>query len=70
MAHFIPAGKSGAYASSKAGAASMFQCLADEVPISTMQILNIHPGSILSDAARAAGYKEDSIPWDNGEYFI
>jgi NAD(P)-dependent dehydrogenase (short-subunit alcohol dehydrogenase family) len=63
----MPVGTQGGYASSKAASASMFQCLADELPSSTLQIVNLHPGSILTDAARASGYTETTIPWDDGE---
>lgn len=67
LAHVLPANGSGGYATSKAAGSFMLQTLADETPVSTMQIISLHPGSIFSDAAKAAGYKEDSIPWDNGE---
>ncbi|KAK3080465.1 hypothetical protein LTS18_001156 [Coniosporium uncinatum] len=54
----------GAYAATKAAAAGMFQTLAFEHPVSEVMILNIHPGAVLTEAARANGFTEDSLSWD------
>lgn len=56
----------GGYSSSKAASAHLFQSLADEVPASTMQIINLHPGLIYSAASQDSGYSKDAIPWDSG----
>jgi NAD(P)-dependent dehydrogenase (short-subunit alcohol dehydrogenase family) len=63
----VPVETQGGYASSKAAGSSMFQCLADEIPPSTVQIISLHPGANYTDAARASGYTENSLPWDDGE---
>jgi hypothetical protein len=31
-----------------------------------MQIVSFHPGAIFSDTAKALGYNENTIPWDDG----
>lgn len=67
MAHANPAPGQGSYAASKAAAASLFQHLAEEIPSKIAQIINIHPGAILTQAAHAAGYTEDAAPWDDGK---
>ena len=50
-----------------AGTLAMQQIAKDVLP-ETMQIVSFHPGSILTDAARRAGYEKFDIPWDDGEH--
>ena len=49
-----------------AGTLAMQQIAKDVLP-EAMQIVSFHPGSILTDAARRAGYADFDIPWDDGE---
>ncbi|KAJ5544704.1 short-chain dehydrogenase/reductase [Penicillium sp. DV-2018c] len=65
MAHSNPAPGQGVYSAAKAALANLLQHLAEEIPATDAQIINIHPGAILTDAARSVGMTEDSIPWDN-----
>ncbi|KAJ5105267.1 short-chain dehydrogenase/reductase [Penicillium alfredii] len=65
MAHSNPAPGQGAYSASKAALANLLQHLAEEIPAIDAQIINVHPGAILTDAARSVGMTEDSFPWDD-----
>ncbi|KAI0387933.1 NAD(P)-binding protein [Hypomontagnella monticulosa] len=47
-----------------AGALAM-QLIAQDVPVEKMQVLSYHPGAIFTDAARKAGFGEDSMAWDD-----
>lgn len=69
MAHSNPAPEQGAYSASKAALANLLQHLAEEIPSTQAQIINIHPGAILTEAAYSAGYSENSLPWDDGTGF-
>lgn len=42
----------------------MFQALANHHRSAQLQILSLHPGAVLTAAARNAGYNETTIPWD------
>ena len=64
--HANPAPRQAAYSASKAGMATLFQHLADEVDPRTLQILNIHPGAVFTEAAERHGFTKDSLPWDDG----
>lgn len=57
-----------AYGSSKAAGAAAIQAAADCIPVEECFILNVHPGAILTESARRAGYEENSIPWDDREF--
>ena len=65
-AHMSPSYDHAVYAASKASFAHVAQHLADEVSVERCQIISCHPGRIFTDGAKAAGYTEDSIPWDSG----
>lgn len=49
-----------------AGTALMHQ-IAKDVSPQELQIVNIHPGSVLSDTGRAAGLDESTYAWDDGK---
>ncbi|RDW70556.1 SDR family NAD(P)-dependent oxidoreductase [Aspergillus mulundensis] len=53
------------YGASKNAAALLFQLMAREVPAQQMQIISFHPGAVLTEKARAHGYTEDTLPWDD-----
>jgi NAD(P)-dependent dehydrogenase (short-subunit alcohol dehydrogenase family) len=55
------------YAASKGSFTHLVQLLADEVGVEKCQIISVHPGRIFTDGAKAAGYTEDSIPWDSSK---
>ena len=59
--------KVAAYGSSKAAGAAAFQAAADCKTIEEVQIINVHPGAILTESSRKAGYDENSLPWDDRE---
>lgn len=55
------------YSATKSAGTMLVQSLASHNKPSEMQIVSFHPGSILSDMARNAGYGENSgIAWDDG----
>jgi NAD(P)-dependent dehydrogenase (short-subunit alcohol dehydrogenase family) len=56
-----------AYSASKAAGSAAFQFVADCKPVEEVQIINVHPGAILTGSARKAGYDEGTIPWDDRE---
>ena len=68
MAHANPAPQQAAYSASKGAMATLFQHLADEVNPEDLQVLNIHPGAVFTEAAARHGMTEDTFPWDNGMY--
>lgn len=58
----------GAYGASKMGFSFLLQQMAAESAVDELQIINIHPGAVYTNAAKGAGYKEDSLPWDDGKH--
>jgi NAD(P)-dependent dehydrogenase (short-subunit alcohol dehydrogenase family) len=68
MAHSNPAPQQAAYSTSKAAFALVLQRLADEVPATECQIINIQPGAILTRAFKknAPQAIRDAILWDEG----
>jgi NAD(P)-dependent dehydrogenase (short-subunit alcohol dehydrogenase family) len=68
MAHSNPAPAQGDYAASKAALASLLQHLSEEFPADKIQIVNLHPGAILTESAKAAGVPENLLPWDKGSF--
>lgn len=56
-----------AYGASKAGGAAAFQAAADCIPAAECFVLNVHPGAVLTSAARENGWDENTIPWDDCE---
>ncbi|KUJ24227.1 NAD(P)-binding protein [Mollisia scopiformis] len=65
--HVNPVGDHGVYASSKASFTHLLQVLADEVDVECCQILSYHPGRILTESAKEAGFTEESFSWDSVE---
>ncbi|KAL7627820.1 hypothetical protein AAE478_002015 [Parahypoxylon ruwenzoriense] len=55
------------YGLTKNAGALALQLVAQDTPPDRMQVLSFHPGAILTESARRAGYTEDSIAWDNAE---
>jgi NAD(P)-dependent dehydrogenase (short-subunit alcohol dehydrogenase family) len=43
------------------------QLIAQDTDPKDMQVINVHPGAILTPAAGSAGYDETSLDWDDGE---
>lgn len=70
MAHSNPAPFQAAYSTSKAAFAHTLQLLADEVTVEECQIMNVHPGAILTEAAdrNAPQAVKDAVIWDDGEF--
>jgi len=53
---------------SKAAFAHMLQHLADEVTADKCQIVNVHPGAILTDSSKNAPQELlDAVSWDEGK---
>jgi len=64
----------GVYGAVKMAGNSMFQNLAFERPAEELTIVSIHPGAVLTEAARTAGFDENTIAWDEvalpGDYCV
>ena len=56
-----------AYGASKAAGAAAFQAAADCMPATECFVLNVHPGAVLTSAARENGWDENTVPWDDCE---
>jgi NAD(P)-dependent dehydrogenase (short-subunit alcohol dehydrogenase family) len=54
-----------AYGASKAAGAAAFQAAADCTPATECFVLNVHPGAVLTSAARENGWDENTVPWDD-----
>ncbi|KAF2417718.1 NAD(P)-binding protein [Tothia fuscella] len=68
MAHSNPAPQQTAYSTSKAAFAHTLQLLADEIPSEQCQIVNLHPGAILTESAKNAPQEvKDAVLWDEAE---
>ena len=68
MAHSNPAPYQAAYSTSKAAFAHTLQLLADEIPAEECQIINVHPGAVLTDSAKNAPQEMlDTVAWDEGK---
>lgn len=44
------------------------QLIADDADPKDMQVINFHPGGVLTPAARTVGFSEDYMDWDDGEF--
>lgn len=53
------------YGASKNAAALLLQLMARNVSDNEIQILSFHPGDVLTVTARAYGFDENSLPWDD-----
>ncbi|KAJ4856796.1 short chain dehydrogenase domain-containing protein [Trichoderma breve] len=53
------------YGLTKNSGTALMQQIAKDVRPEELQIVSIHPGSVLSDTARAAGLNESSLSWDD-----
>lgn len=58
------------YGLTKNSGTALIQQIAKDVRPDELQIVSIHPGSVLSDTARAAGLDESSLAWDDGELLL
>lgn len=68
-AHANPSPFQAAYSVSKASLAHTLQLLADEIPSSRCQIVNLHPGAILTEAAEKAPQEvKDAVVWDECKF--
>lgn len=43
--------------------------MARNVSDEEIQLVSFHPGAVLTETARAHGYDENTIPWDEGNLF-
>ncbi|KAI0408956.1 putative short-chain dehydrogenase [Xylaria palmicola] len=41
------------------------QLVAQDTPAEAMQVVSYHPGAVLTDSARGAGWTEDALAWDS-----
>lgn len=55
------------YSLSKMSGHLVLQKIAGEVDQKKLQIVNFHPGMILSETSRNAGLDETSLPWDESK---
>ncbi|OKO89582.1 hypothetical protein PENSUB_13648 [Penicillium subrubescens] len=62
------------YGASKNAAALLLKLMARNVSVDEIHILSFHPGAVLTETARAYGYDENSLPWDDvdihGHFFV
>lgn len=56
-----------AYGLTKNAGAAAIQTIALDVSPDQMQVINFHPGAIFTDAAKDAGYTDQTLPWDEPE---
>lgn len=57
------------YGLTKSSATLLVQQIAKDTKVQDMQIVSFHPGGVLTDMARKAGYDENSgIPFDHGRF--
>lgn len=64
--HDWPAGEATKiYGLTKNSGVLLLQQLARDTPVSKMQIVNFHPGAILSTGAKSYGATERSLDWDD-----
>lgn len=61
-AHIYPT-----YGLTKNAGTLLLQQIAKDIDSDTLQIVNYHPGAILTEAAKNAGYTEADLDWDDGE---
>ena len=66
QAHMHPDSYSAVYGTSKMAATFLFQKMAGELSPEKVQSISFHPGAVLTEPARKAGYDETTLPWDNG----
>ena len=68
MAHSNPAPFQATYSTSKAALTHTLQHLADEIKPEECQIINIHPGAILTESVDNAPQEmKDAVVWDKGK---
>ena len=56
------------YGLTKNSGSLMMQLIADDADPKDMQVINFHPGGVLTPAARSVGFTEESMEWDDGEF--
>jgi len=54
----------------KNSGALLLQQIAKDTKVEDMQIVNFHPGSILTQSARSKGFTEDNWAWDHGKSIL
>lgn len=58
------------YTASKTASTAPMQHLAFGMDPSDMQIINFHPDSVFTPPVASYCYSKDSMPWDDGEFFL
>lgn len=56
-----------AYGVTKTAAAALIQIIAKDTPPEKMQVVSFHPGTVLTQNARDAGYTETDFDWNDRE---
>ena len=57
------------YGLTKSAATLLLQQIAKDTPADDLQIVSFHPGGVLTDMARNAGFNEHmGIPFDDGRF--
>lgn len=54
------------YQLTKNSFAVVLQQIARDTPESNMRIISFHPSIVFTEAAKKAGYTEDTLPWSDG----
>ncbi|KAH8589659.1 hypothetical protein B0O99DRAFT_330660 [Bisporella sp. PMI_857] len=65
--HLFPTPAQSIYSTTKTAFTHLLQHYSAEIPVEECQILSVHPGRILSDSAKEAGYTEHTLPWDSAD---
>lgn len=52
----------------KSACTATMQQIARDTPAEKMQMLSFHPSTVFTEAAKMAGYTEDTLPWVDGMY--
>jgi NAD(P)-dependent dehydrogenase (short-subunit alcohol dehydrogenase family) len=58
------------YGATKSAGTLALQQIAKDVSVDDMQIVSFHPGAIFTEGAKNAGYREDAIEWNSGEFYF
>jgi NAD(P)-dependent dehydrogenase (short-subunit alcohol dehydrogenase family) len=66
---FVVASDRPIYSATKNAGTLLLQQIAKDTSAEEVQIISFHPGWILTEMARRAGYDEESAMWDDGRAF-
>jgi len=56
------------YGLTKNAGTVLLQQIAKDLDPDSLQVVNYHPGSIFTEAAKNAGFSETAFEWDNSKF--